>query len=172
MGGNLTLIEIAKYYKNNFVDENDKEFHIRDRNTPLIVKFSKGNLGHLLGLHKFNLKRGEMLFEKMINGKISIDYLKKRNRGVFKENLFRMKFFIHLNEILQNPKITSFDQSRNRSVIRADYMLYNYNDDCKRFLYLGIRKKAKKKKPIISCYVFRIKKKKMKKSQTYLIERK
>lgn len=159
MGGNLTLIEIAKYYKNNFVDENDKEFHIRDRNTPLIVKFSKGNLGHLLGLHKFNLKRGEMLFEKMISGKISFDFLKKRNRGVFKENLFRMKFFIHLNEILQNPKITSFDQSRNRSVIRADYMLYNYNDDCKRFLSLGIRKKAKKKQPILSCYVFRIKKK-------------
>src|SRR5690625_7002528 len=105
----------------------------------------------------------------MIRGKISLDFLKKRNRGVFKENLFRMKFFIHLNEILQNPKITSFDQSRNRSVIRADYMLYNYNDDCKRFLSLGIRKKAKKKKPILYFYVFRIKKKKIKKTKTYFI---
>lgn len=137
----LTLKDIAKFYEEYFVGKT-KIFKVKHKNTPFTLKFEKGHLHHLIAIHKFGLSRGEKLFYELLNENITLETLKKRDEGAFKEFIYRIQYFIYLEEMLLNPNIMLFDRTRANSRINADLMFYHYNDNCKRFLFLGVRKES------------------------------
>src|SRR5699024_12293059 len=98
----ITLKKIAEFYKKHYV-EKIIEFHVRDKKTPLQIRFDEGHLAHLLGLHKFKFKRGEELYEQILNGLITFNTLKKRDEDAFKENQLRLKYFPYIIDILKEP---------------------------------------------------------------------
>lgn len=127
-----TLQDIAIAYKEYLVGR-IAVFEVKDPITPIKVRFSEGQLAHLLALYYFDLRRGEELFPRLINGEITWEYLKKRNKGNFEQHEYRMRYLIYLPEVLSNGVIAKYQGS-----IKADLMIYNSIE--KRYLSLGLLK--------------------------------
>lgn len=80
-----TIQDIAISYQEYLVGKT-AIFEVKDPISPIKVSFSEGHLAHLLALHYFDLRRGEELFARLINGEITWDTLKKRNKGNFEQH--------------------------------------------------------------------------------------
>lgn len=132
-----TLQQIANIYDQSLAGK-ILTFPVKHKETPFHVKFDEGHLAHLLGLHYFGYKKGEAIYQTLLDGNITWEILKAKNEGTFKENEFRMLFFIYIVDVLSSPKIIIYDKERSQSRIDADFMFYSEQN--KRFLSLGIRK--------------------------------
>ncbi|MEQ6391376.1 PBECR4 domain-containing protein [Bacillaceae bacterium S4-13-58] len=129
---NCTIQDIAINYKNKLVGK-VACFEVKDPRTPILIKFPEGGLAHLLGLHYFNLKRGEKLFDYLINGEITWEELERRNKGNFEQFELRMRYMIYLPEVIEHGKIVNF-----KGNMKAELMVYHPVE--KRYLFLGIIK--------------------------------
>ena len=129
---NCTIQEIAREYQEKLVGKT-AIFEVKDPLSPIKVRFSEGHLAHLLALHYFDLKRGEELFPRLVEGEITWDDLKKRNIGNFEQHEYRMRNMIYLPEVIENGMIATY-----KGGIKADLMIYHPIE--KRYLSLGIYK--------------------------------
>ncbi|EDN8993466.1 hypothetical protein GWC02_15510 [Listeria monocytogenes] len=129
---NYSLKDIAIMYRDHFVHK-VAIIHVKDKMTPIKIRFDQGHLAHLIGLHKFDYKRGEQLYHSLLEGKITWDDLKRRNMGSYRQYEYRMKYIIYLKDVIDSCRIAVYD-----GMIRADLMLYD--EKGKRFLSLGIHK--------------------------------
>lgn len=130
---NCTLQDIAYMYKENLLNKL-YIFNVKDKNTPIRIRFDEGHLAHLIGLHYFNYRKGEKLFAELLEGKITWDILIRRNEGNYKQYEYRMKNMIYLRDVLDQSNTIVYYSGG----IKADLMIYHHV--VKRYLALGILK--------------------------------
>ncbi|WP_146139950.1 PBECR4 domain-containing protein [Salsuginibacillus halophilus] len=127
---NHTIQDIAQMYHNNLLHKM-YIFHLKGNRPPVKVKFDEGHLAHLIGLHYFDFKRSEALFQDLLDGKITWQTLKKRNKGNYKQFQYRMYYIIHLHDVLQKGRLAVYDGH-----LKADLMIYHRAE--KQYLSLGL----------------------------------
>ncbi|AOZ94846.1 hypothetical protein PNBC_12760 [Paenibacillus crassostreae] len=138
----LTLQLLAFFYEEHICHQ---IFHykIRDKRRDIQLRFKTIDLPHLLGIHKIKTGsgyRGKRGFPELKNGNITLDLLKSANIGGYESTIHRILHFPFLYQLIHAPTFIIFNPHIARSMIDAEFMLYNRYSG--RYIHLGIKKEA------------------------------
>ncbi|MGG0657254.1 PBECR4 domain-containing protein [Rummeliibacillus pycnus] len=151
---NLTLKLLSEYYEA-FLMPFIYKYELDD-GTYLKLRCNDYNFAHLLGLEdivKNELKRqrrsteipnykGKVAFDSCKNGTLTFDSIRAIDRK--KLNSYRLKsmYFFLIPELLINPDVVEYDQTKSGSKINANLLFYK--EEFNAYVHLGIIKESEK----------------------------
>ncbi|MDH6374905.1 hypothetical protein M2444_006769 [Paenibacillus sp. PastF-3] len=136
----ISLDIMAIFFKEHLCN---RLFHykIRDKRRDIRLHLRTFDLPHLLGIHKMlsgSSYRGSKGFPALASGELTLEMLKKANIGAYDSTIQRILHFPFLYQLMYKPQFIIFNPKVARSMIEAEFMLYNAFSG--RYLHLGIKK--------------------------------
>ncbi|WP_019244574.1 MULTISPECIES: PBECR4 domain-containing protein [Bacillus] len=142
---NLSLQTIQAFYKEHLCDRLFI-FHLENEIIHTIkLRFEEANLCHLLGIQYVvqNLRNkyeysGQKGYDKIENGTVTFDFLKKTHNKWYKSKRKRMLYFPFTHQIISAPTIIEYQPHNEKTNLKLDLIIYSHLDNT--YLHLGLDK--------------------------------
>lgn len=141
----VSLQTIQSFYKEHLCDR-VFVFHLDDETRKEIkVRFDEKDLCHLLGIqyvvrglkNKYDYS-GKAGYQRLEDGTVTFDFLKKTDKNWYKSKKKRMLYFPFVYQIIHNPSVIEYTPPNNTTRLDLDIIIYSHLD--KTYLHLGIDK--------------------------------